>query len=78
VTVAPRLFPPLPRYERERQRILAELSERRRATPHGQGEWLRFDFSKRKDRSVARAEVVALLDEINPDWQKYVKVSPRA
>jgi hypothetical protein len=36
-----------------------------------------FHFSKRKDPSVARAEVVAWLEEINRDWHRYVKVFPR-
>jgi hypothetical protein len=77
VTVVPRFFPPLPRYQRERERILARLSERHRPTAHGHGDWLHLDFSRRKDRAVARAEVIGLLDQINPDWRKYVKVNPR-
>lgn len=77
VAVAPRTFPPLPRHRRERQRTLAELSERHRPTPHGHGNWLAVDFSKRKDPSVARAEVVAWLEEINRDWHRYVKLFPR-
>jgi hypothetical protein len=76
--VSPRAFPPLPSHRRERERILAKVSERYRPTPHGHGKRLRLDFSKRKDPSVARAEVVAWLGEINSNWQKYVKVYPRA
>lgn len=78
VTVMPRFFPPLPRHQRERERILARLSEQHRPTPHGRGNWLHLDFSKHKDPSIARAEVVAWLEEINADWQKYVKVYSRA
>jgi hypothetical protein len=77
VAVAPRSFPPLPRHRRERERILAELSERHRSTPHDRGNWLDFDFSNRTDPSAARAEVVSWLEVINPDWQRYVKVFPR-
>ena len=77
VAVAPRTFLPLPRHRRERVRILAELSERHRPTPHDHGDWVDFHFSKRKEPSVARAEVVAWLEEINPNWQRYVKVFPR-
>jgi hypothetical protein len=78
VTVAPRFFLPLPRHRRESERILAKLSERHPPTPHDHGDWLHLDFPKRKDRFAARAEVIALLDQINPDWEKYVKVSSRA
>ena len=77
VAVVPRKFPPFPRHRRERERIFAELGERHRSTPHDRGDWLDFDFSARKDPSVARAEVVAWLEEINSNWERYVKVYPR-
>jgi hypothetical protein len=78
VAVAPRTFRLLARHRRERARIFAELAEQQRSTPHDHGDWLDFDFSKRKDPSVARAEVVTWLEEINPYWKRYVKVFPRA
>ena len=54
-----------------------EVSKRHRPTSHGRGNWLHLDFSKREDPSAGRARVIAWLDEINPDWKRYVKVYPR-
>lgn len=76
VTVSRRSFPPLPRYRRERDRILTEVSKRHPPTPHTHGKWLTLDFSKREEPSLARAKVIRWLDEISPDWQRYVKVYP--
>jgi hypothetical protein len=78
VTVDPRFFPPLPSRRREQRRILAEVAERHRPTPNRRpGKWLSLDFSKQADPSEARRQVTSCLDEINPDWQRYVKVYPR-
>ena len=55
-----------------------KVSELHRPTPHERGNWLHLDFSKRDDPAAARRQVMAWLDEINPDWSKYVKVYPRA
>jgi hypothetical protein len=77
ITVSPRFFPPLPSYRRERKRILAEVSDRHRPTPHERGDWLHLDFSKREEASTARAEVIDWLNEINPSWRRYVKLYPR-
>jgi hypothetical protein len=76
VTVSPKWFPPLPRLRRERERILREVSSRRQPSSRGRATDVRFDFSRREDRSVARGEVVAWLEQINPKWQRYVRVYP--
>jgi hypothetical protein len=76
VTVSPKWFPPLLRVRRERERILREVSSRRRPSSRGRATGFRFDFSRREDRSVARGEVVAWLEQINPRWQRYVRVYP--
>jgi hypothetical protein len=70
----------LPSRRREQALILSELSQRHRPTPprRGLGNSLVLDFSKRDDATDARARVIAWLDEINPDWPRYVKVYPRA
>jgi len=76
VTVVPR-FTPFPWWRREQARILREVGQRHRPTPHDHGNGLKLDFSKRDDSSAARARVVGWLDEISPGWRRYVKVYPR-
>jgi hypothetical protein len=78
VTVVPRWFPPTERHQRERQRILAQIAERRTPTPHKGGNHLHLDFSKRTDPADAHGQVMAWLDQINPRCKKYVKVYSRA
>jgi hypothetical protein len=78
VSVDPRFFPPLPSRRREQRRILTEVGKRHRPTPNKRpGKWLSLDFSKREDQAAARERVIGWLDEINPDWRRYVKVYPR-
>jgi hypothetical protein len=78
VTVMPRSPSLVPGRRREQDRILAEVGKRHAPTPHARGRWLHLDFPKREDRAVVRADVVGWLDEINPRWQRYVKVLPSA
>jgi hypothetical protein len=75
VTVVPRFMPLMRSRQREQRRILAEIATRHRPTPQG-GESVVLDFSKQDGPLEPRARVVAWLDEINPDWPRYVRVYP--
>jgi len=77
VTVSPLWVLPLPARRCERRRILQGVAERHRPTPHKRGDSLHLHFSKSIDPLAARAQVIGWLDEINPEWRKYVKVYPR-
>jgi hypothetical protein len=75
VTVVPRFVPLMRSRQREQRRILDAIATRHRPTPRA-GESVVLDFSKQDDPVEVRARVVAWLDEINPDWARYVRVYP--
>ncbi len=76
VTIVPRFMPLMRTRQREQRRILAEIARRHRPTDDG-SESVVLDFSKAEESSAAQARVVGWLDEINPDWQHYVRVYSR-
>jgi len=67
VTVDPRFWP--------RKRVEKHLARHFRVRrKHGA---IEIDFPKRKDRQVARAEVVKALDEGGRSWRLWYRLYPR-
>jgi hypothetical protein len=59
-----------------RERVLAALGERYRfRTKETQFE---IDFSKRRARHEVKAEVIAELERIDPNWRRLFRIYPRS
>ena len=64
----------LGRKEAARERVLAALGERYRF--RAVEEAAQIDFPKRRSSREAKAEVVAELDRIDPNWRRLFRIYP--
>lgn len=78
VSLSPRLLVLPTRTNREARRaIMAALGDRYRARPMDGGKWLAIDFPKHMGRRMAKDQVSAALDEIDPRWRRLFVLYPK-